>query len=201
MPAAVSNVPPLTSRQVAVAGGLSLLSLTLFVAFALLASAGDTAEAAPSAPTSTAPTPPVQTVAGPTAEVPPHAAAPSLADLAAQFPAEPALIPQEVLTRLELAGADSVHRELGLYLGALQLGFASRSVQVEPTLRSYAFRLAERVNAHPERYRVLVVAPTAPLAQARAAVLERFFARAGALPDRLRIVPLVGPHGLHAEPA
>ena len=62
----------------------------------------------------------------------------------ASFPADPSPIPVDLLTRLESAGDSSLETELGFLLDAIQHGFGRNSARLEPTLRSYVFRMTSR---------------------------------------------------------
>jgi hypothetical protein len=117
------------------------------------------------------------------------------------FPDEPEPIPSGVLTALEQATEESLDVEMTRLLDALQHGFGERSVQVEPTLRPYAFRLAGRLNVRAASFRVRVAAPDPALAEARAATLRRLFEAAGVAPGRLQIAARRGAPALLAEPA
>jgi hypothetical protein len=119
----------------------------------------------------------------------------------AVFPDEPEPIPSGVLTALERASEEPLDVELARLLDALQYGFGERSVQVEPTLRPYAFRLAGRLDVRTAAFRVRVAAPDPALAEARAATLRRLFEAAGVAPGRLQFAARRGAPALLAEPS
>ena len=171
--AALGARPPMPSYAVAVVGGLTLLSLALAVALAMAAAGPEPAAAAtPAAPPAAAPSRP-----------------------AAVFSAEPAPIPIDLLTRLEDAGEEPLGVELTRLLDAVQHGFGQRSVQLDPTLRSYVYRMSSRFEWTPDTFRVAVTAPDPDLATARGVLLERLFSGATAT-GRLQVGTGVGPHAL-----
>ena len=178
---------PLPSYAIVVIGGLALLCVALSAALAVtVAEAGPPAETAADA---TAETPP----AGATAEASTAAAtadAPSAA-----YTADPAPIPVDLITRLEEASEEPLDVELSRLLDAIQHGFDRRSVALEPTLRSYVYRMSSRFEWNPDTFRVAVTAPDAALAQARTATLTHLFEDAAAS-GRLQVRPGVGPHAL-----
>lgn len=135
-----------------------------------------------------------------TADDAPSADSPGAAVNPAAFPAEPHAIPTTLITALEQAGTEPLEVELERLLGALQHGFGETSVQIEPTLRTYAFRLAGRLNVRPSSFRVRVTAPDGALARARAESLRRLFAAAGVVSGRLAFQPRTGLHSLTIEP-
>lgn len=117
------------------------------------------------------------------------------AQIPALFPAEPRPVPQDLITSLEAASGEPLPVELGRLLSAIQEGFGVQSVQLAPELRPYAFRMASRFDWNPDTFRVAVTAPTADLAEARAATLRRLFESAvGA--ERLQVRSGAGPHAL-----
>lgn len=179
--AAASALPagraPLPSYAILLIGGLSVLCLALAGALLLAHSA----ESAPAPPDLTVP---VETVDS----APPAAPA-------AAFDAEPAPIPTALLTRLEAASDGSLEEEFTILLEAIQISFGSSSVQLEPTLRSYAYRMASRFVWNPDTFQVDVQAPDEALAAARAATLVRLF-EAAVDDGRLAVRPGVGPHSL-----
>ena len=113
----------------------------------------------------------------------------------ASFTAEPTAIPVELLTRLEEASDEALYVELARLLEAMQFGFGRRSAQLEPTLRSYVYRMGSRFEWNPDTFRVAVTAPDPALATTRAALLERLFEDAVAA-GRLDVGTGVGPHAL-----
>ena len=120
---------------------------------------------------------------------------------AAIFTADSAPLPASVITALEQASEEPLDVELSRLLDAIQQGFGESSIQIAPTLRPYAYRLAGRMNIRPGAYRVRVAAPSESLAQARAEVLARLFESAGVLSSRLTFVPRSGIHSLTSDPA
>ena len=141
---------------------------------------------------------PVTEPAAPSAPAAPAASAapPTPADdVPAAYPAAPEPIPAALLTQLEAASDAPLATELRVLLEAIQSGFGASSVQLEPTLRSYAYRMASRFEWNPDAYRIAVTAPDAGLAEARAATLNRLFQTAVAA-GRLDIRARVGPHAL-----
>lgn len=117
------------------------------------------------------------------------------------FDAESHPISSGVITALEQAAEEPLDVELSRLLDAIQQGFGESSIQVAPTLRPYAYRLAGRMNIRPGAYRVRVAAPSEELAIARAEVLGRLFEAAGVVTSRLTFVPRTGIHSLTADPA
>ncbi len=117
------------------------------------------------------------------------------------FDAESFPIPASVITALERAAEEPLDVELYRLLDAIQQGFGESSIQIAPTLRPYAYRLAGRMNIRPGAYRVRVAAPSEELAIARAEVLGRLFESAGVVSSRLTFVPRTGIHSLTADPA
>ena len=98
-------------------------------------------------------------------------------------------------------GVMALDVELSRLLDAIQQGFGESSIQIAPTLRPYAYRLAGRMNIRPGAYRIRVAAPSRNLAEARAQVLGRLFESAGVVSSRLTFVPRSGIHSLTADPA
>lgn len=115
------------------------------------------------------------------------------------YPADPQSIPATVLAALEQAAEEPLEVELSRLLDALQFGFGESSIQVEPTLRPYAFRLAGRMNVRGGSFRVRVGAYDEALARQRAESLRRLFEAAGVVPGRLQFSPRSGAPGLTAE--
>ena len=120
---------------------------------------------------------------------------------AAVFTAESSPLPASVITALEQASEEPLDVELSRLLDAIQQGFGESSIQIAPTLRPYAYRLAGRMNIRPGAYRVRVAAPSESLAEARAQVLAHLFETAGVVSSRLTFAPRSGIHSLTAEPA
>jgi hypothetical protein len=192
LPRPVPSGPPLPSRAVLAIGALALTCLALLAALALEAAERE----APLA------------LDGPSSlEGPPGAAAalaaprPPAPAPGAVYPDEPEPIPAGLLAVLEQAAEEPLDVELARLLEALLHGFGESSVQVEPTLRPYAFRLAGRLNVRGGAYVVRVAAPDPALAEARAETLGRLFEAAGVVPGRLRVVARRGVPALTAEPA
>ncbi|WP_143537631.1 hypothetical protein [Rubrivirga marina] len=181
-------LPPLPSWGIALVGGLSLVCLALTAALAIAATDRPRVEAAP-APADTDETAPAGADAP--APVPPPTAPATPAD----FSAEPAPIPVDLLTRLESASDEPLDVELSRLLDAIHHGFGRRSAQLEPTLRSYVYRMASRFEWNPDTFRVAVTAPDPDLASARAVLLEHLFEDAVAA-GRLDVGVGVGPHAL-----
>ena len=185
-PRSPSPRPPLSSTAIAAIGALLVLCLAL--ATALWVTAQNGAPAAQAAPPAQAePNAPSEPAAAP--------ARPDPARLDAAFTAEPSPIPVDLLTRLEAASEEPLDVELSHLLDAVQHGFGQRSTQLEPTLRSYVYRMSSRFEWNPDSFRVAVTAPDADLAAARGATLERLFDDAVAS-GRLRVGTGVGPHAL-----
>lgn len=188
LPSRIPSTPPLSSHGVLFAGALALVCLVLSATL-LFEMAG--------------PTQPVLSFDPPalaigTSSPEPEGAAGALP--VAVFSDDPMPIPTGVLTALEQAAEEPLEAELTRLLDALQHGFGEQSVQVEPTLRPYAFRLAGRLNVRMDSFRVIAGAPDPALAEARAATLRNLFATAGVAPGRLTIVARRGAPGLRAEP-
>lgn len=179
-------VHPLPSYAIALIGGLALTSLALAVALVLALS---------SDPEPVVQAEPVAVVGADPAE--PTAPAPNPAPSAtpASFPADPLPIPVDLITRLEAASGEPLDVELTRLLDAIQHGFGSQSARLEPTLRSYVYRMTSRFEWNPDSFRVAVTAPSADLAEARAALLTSLFEEAVAT-GRLQIGTGTGPHAL-----
>lgn len=173
-PSPIAARPPLPSYAVATIGGLLLLCLALSAALLVAVQDAPPVAAAPKPDTS---------------------ALPASADLDTAFTADPSPIPVDLLTRLEEASAEPLDIELTRLLDAIQHGFGRRSVQLEPTLRSYVYRMASRFEWNPDTFRVAVTAPDGDLAAARGATLERLFDDAIAS-GRLQVGTGVGPDAL-----
>lgn len=188
--------PRLPSWAIVTIGALALLTLSLAAALAVTldapppalppdaASAGASADADAEAGRAQ--------VSNPTADT---GDAPSPAD----FPAEPSPIPVDLLTRLEEASNEPLDVELTRLLDAVQHGFGRRSARLEPTLRSYVYRMASRFEWNAEAHRIAVTAPDPDLAAARRVLLEQLFADAVAA-GRLEVGTGVGPHALTLVP-
>ena len=187
---APADRPPMPSWGIALVGGLSLVCLALTAALALAVAEPDRIEAAPPPADTPSAAAPAAVPSAP-AELP--AAPPTVSP--ASFPADPAPIPVDLLTRLEEASDEPLDVELSRLLDAIQHGFGQRSTQLEPTLRSYVYRMASRFEWNPDAFRVAVTAPDPGLASARAALLERLFEDAVAA-GRLEVGTGVGPHAL-----
>lgn len=170
----------LPSYAVIAIGGLALACLALVVA--LVAALGATSEAS-------------DTLAAPGPPVPEAIAAAEPEASPAFFPAEPAPIPVDLLTQLEAASDQPLEVELGRLLEAIQEGLGTQSARLEPTLRSYVYRMTARFEWNPHTYRIAVTAPDARLAEARKALLDQLFADAVAS-GRLRVGTGIGPHAL-----
>ena len=181
-PARASAVrPPMPSYAFLVIGGLTLLSLALAAALALSDGAPRPASEAGTAPAAVSTAP---------ATVRPTSARPR-----ASFLADPTPIPVDLLTRLEDASAEPLDVELGRLLDAVGHGFGSRSAQLEPTLRSYVYRVSGRLERSPDTFRVAATAPEPALASARADLLKQIF-RGATASGRLQVGAGVGPHAL-----
>lgn len=118
---------------------------------------------------------------------------------AASFPAEPTPIPIDLLTRLESASDSPLETELGYLLDAIQHGFGRNSARLEPTLRSYVYRMTSRFVWNPDSFRVAVTAPNPDLATARGELLKRLFEDA-VTTGRLEIGTGTGPNALMVIP-
>lgn len=184
---------PLPSRAVLAIGSLALTCLTLLAALVLATTSptarASAAEAHPSEAS------PVPADAAREAETDAEADAPTAASEAGAPAGEPAVIPADLLARLEAASDAPLPTELGLFLEAVQLGFGSESAQLEPALRSYAYRLASRFEWNPDHFQIAVTAPDPALAEARSALLGRLFAAAVAS-GRLTLRAGAGAHAL-----
>jgi hypothetical protein len=181
-------LPPLPSWGIALVGALSLVCLALTAALAIAVTDRPRVEAAP-APADT------EGAAAPDAAEPALTPPPAPSVSPADFSADPAPIPVDLLTRLEEASSEPLAVELSRLLDAIQHGFGRRSAQLEPTLRSYVYRMASRFEWNPDSFRVAVTAPDPDLAAARAVLLERLFEDAVAA-GRLDVGTGVGPHAL-----
>ena len=172
--------PPLPSWAVVLIGGLALLCLALVASLALAAGRQAGPETAP--PAAAAPDD------GPVADAGPDA-------IPVSFPADPSPIPVDLITRLEAASEEPLDVELSRLLDAIQHGFGTQSVQLDPTLRSYVYRMASRFEWNPDTFRVAVTAPDPDLATARGALLEHLFEDASAT-GHLQVGTGIGPHAL-----
>ncbi len=181
--------PPLPSWAIATIGALALLALALAVALAV------TLDVPPDALPHELATPQAEGTGAPPAQVSTRPADTRAAPSPSDFPADPSPIPVDLLTRLEEAGDQPLDIELSRLLDAIQFGFGRRSARLDPTLRSYVYRMASRFEWNPESYRVAVTAPDPELAAARGALLEQLFSDAIAA-GRLQIGTGVGPHAL-----
>lgn len=191
----VTSGPPLSSTGVLALAGLTLACLGLMAAL-VLTSANAPQEYVPMARTAAGAEPSTAAL-GTTPEAPkPKPQVLSLDSLAATFPAEARPIPTEMITRVEDAASEPLEIELGHLLEAIQTGFGERSVQVEPTIRPYVFRMAGRLTVRSDSFRIAVTAPDDALATARAATLRRLFDTAGVPSPRLSIGVGSGPHAL-----
>ena len=189
------SVRALPSWAAAVIGGLSLLSLALAVTLAAVLLEDAPVEAVPVAePDAGLEAPPAEAAEADVAETSDEAPL-EPATAPSSFAAEPSPIPVELLTRLEEASDQPLEVELTRLLDATQHGFGRRSARLEPTLRSYVYRMASRFEWNPATFRVAVTAPDPDLAAARGALLEQLFAEAVEA-GRLDIGTGVGPHGL-----
>ncbi len=178
------------SWGIVLVGGLSLLCAVLAIALAMALQA---------APPATAEQPSVASADRPAAETAPE---PEPVRSPATFSAEATSIPVELITRLEAASEEPLDVELSRLLDAIQHGFGRRGAVLEPTLRSYVYRMASRFEWNPDSFRIAVTAPDPDLAAARGALLERLFEDAVAA-GRLAVGTGVGPHALTlvAEPS
>ena len=189
-----ASLQPLPSWGIAVIGGLSLLCLALAASLAVAVAEPARVEAAPPAADTQEVSAADVTAADVTAPEPAEAEDTPTAT-PASFTAEPTSIPVELLTRLEEASDQPLEVELSRLLEAIQFGFGRRSAQLEPTLRSYVYRMGSRFEWNPDSFRVAVTAPDPALASARAAQLERLFEDAVAA-GRLDVGTGIGPHAL-----
>lgn len=114
---------------------------------------------------------------------------------APSYGAEAGVVPTSLITRLEAASDGPLAAELDLLLDAVQIGFGERSVQLDPTLRTYAYRTSSRFVWEPDTFTITVQAPEADLAEARAATLSRLFETA-IDEGQLAIEPAVGQHSI-----
>ncbi len=190
MPSRISSGPPLPSRAVLAIGGLTLLCLTLVTALLFAADADGEERVRLDAPVAGA----AHLQAAPVATPPEEPAVPRTV-----YAAEPEPIPAGVLAALEQSAEEPLETELARLLDALQYGFGESSVEVEPTLRPYAFRLAGRLNVRGGAFRIRVGAYDGALARQRAETLARLFEAAGVAPGRLQFQPRTGAPGLAVE--
>lgn len=181
--------PALPSYAVVIIGGLALACLALCVALV-------------TALTSPEPTPPPIVTATPeaiaapgTTPEPTPAGQTGASATPADFPAPPAPIPVDLITALEAASSEPLEVELSRLLEAIQHGFGGQSARLEPTLRSYVYRMAARFEWNPNTFRVAATAPDARLAEARKALLESLFEEAVGT-GRLAVGTGTGPHAL-----
>lgn len=189
-PVSIGPVVPartLPSYAVILIGGLALVCLALSVALvaALSSDAPDLAQAAPEPPAG----PVIEPLSPSPDDTDPGAVSP------ADFPADPAPIPIGLITQLEAASEEPLEVELSRLLEAIQHGFGTRSARLEPTLRSYVYRMSARFEWNPNTFRVAVTAPDVRLAEARKALLDQLFPDAVAT-GRLEVGVGAGPHAL-----
>lgn len=199
----IPSGPPLSSRAIVMVGGIALFCLALITAL-ILESGGNAggsqlqldipAEQASEQTSQSDPS------AGQGGGLLPLAATEAAGDRVL-FDAESHPISTGVITALEQAAEEPLDVELNRLLEAIQQGFGESSIQIAPSLRPYAYRLAGRMNIRPGAYRVRVAAPSEELANARAEVLGRLFELAGVVNRRLTFVPGMGIHSLTADPA
>lgn len=189
--AAPATRPLLPSYAVVVIGGLALACLALCVALVAALSRPEAVTVPTAAPTEIPADPSPE--AAPLPEPAPEAVAPAATP--ADFPAAAVPIPVDLLTELEAASSETLDVELSRLLAAIQHGFGTQSARLEPTLRSYVYRMAARFEWNPDTYRVAVTAPDARLAEARKALLEGLFEEAIAS-GRLDVGTGTGPHAL-----
>lgn len=185
--AVTSPTPVFSSTAVLVIGALSFACLVLSV----LLLSPDTAPAAE------APLPPAAGVDGPASGSDPdgEAGIPGGVAAASSFSAEPQPIPVALITRLEASSDAPLETELGHLLDAVQHGFGDESARLEPTLRSYVYRMASRFMWNPDTFRVAVTSPDPTLAAARGALVERLFDDAVEA-GRLQVRSGTGPNAL-----
>jgi hypothetical protein len=96
------------------------------------------------------------------------------------------------LTSIERAAMGPLELELGRLGRALQGAFGRSSTEVAPVLRPYVAHAATRMATHPARFRLVVFAPDAALAAARAESIMRAFEGAGLSADMLTMTAGVG---------
>ena len=189
------ELPLSASQSVLLVLGLTLTSLLLLAA-AVVAS-DDTPPPDPPPPTASPSTValPAGSAEGDLADDTPDTERTASRQIPALYPAEPRPVPQEVITDIEAASGEPLPVELGRLLSGIQEGFGAESVQLAPELRAYVFRMASRFDWNPDTFRVAVTAPSAELAEARAATLRRLFESATGS-ERLQIRSGAGPHAL-----
>ncbi|NNF59411.1 MAG: hypothetical protein HKN04_14340 [Rhodothermaceae bacterium] len=192
VPSRIPSGPPLPSRAVLLIGGLALLCLVLLATLTFAVSNADAPSLALDAP----PDPVAAARLDATTTRSPQR---TEAGSDAVYAAEPNAIPTGVLTALEQASEEPIEVEFNRLLDAIQHGFGESSVQIEPTLRPYAARIAGRLNVRPVSFTVRVAAPDRALAQARARALGRLFDAMGVVSSRLSFTPRAGAPGLSAE--
>ena len=168
---------PLPSYAILIIGFLTLLCLALAAALVVAVSEQPAPDDLGTVVEVSAPAEPVD-----------EAPAPS-------FGAEAGVVPTDLITRLEAASDGPIQTEMKLLLDAIQIGFGEQSVQLDPSLRTYAYRTSSRFIWEPDTFTVTVQAPTQDLAEARAATLSRLFETAIDA-GRLSIAPAVGQHSL-----
>ena len=182
---------PLPSWVVLALGSAALSALSLLALLALrpFDAAPDAADVVATETVAATPAP---------ADTAPVAAEPT-GPAAASFGTDPTPVPADVLARLEAASNEPLHGELSQLLRAIQVGFGSQSAQVDPALRPYTVRMASRFEWNPDTFHIAVAAPSADLAAARVATLQRVFGDAVAA-RRLLIEPTTGPDALTLAP-
>lgn len=180
----------------AVPVGFGILTLLVLVLSAALVARPE-AQASAAGPDLEDAVPPDPEPAAATPSTPPADETP--APPVASFPAEPTPIPVDLLTRLEGASDSPLETELGFLLDAIQHGFGRNSARLEPTLRSYVYRMTSRFAWNPDSFRVAVTAPNPELAAARGELLKRLFEDAIAT-GRLEIGTGTGAHALMVIP-
>lgn len=192
----------MSSRAILMVGFMALFSLALLTALTFEASSGnEPADVSLDMPAGTGAQTPVEPNLpgeGPGGGTIPETGTEAPTD-SPVYDSEAHPISATTLTALEQAAEEPIDIELARLLEAIQQGFGESSIQIEPTLRPYAFRLAGRLNIRPENYRIRVSAPIEDLAIARAEILGRLFESAGVVSNRLTFTPRTGIHSLIAD--
>ena len=186
----VPRSTPLPSYAILAIGGLSLVCLGLLAVVAWNVEQTTAPPLHLDGPGASS-TPPPEPIEPLPLEEPTHTSA---------FDTEPQRIPNDLVIDLELAAEETIDVELDRYFEAVLHGFGESSAQIEPTLPTYAARLAGRLNAQSVSYHIEVTAPDSALAAARAESLRRLFEAKGVVSERLLFTAERGAPGLTVVP-
>jgi hypothetical protein len=171
--------PPMSSRAILMVGSLALLCLALAAALAFQA-IREPEPAPPALDASAAASGVATSPATRTRSRLPNTLLESLP------------VSDTTLTSIERAAVGPLEVELVRLGRALQDAFGRSSSEVAPVLRPYVAHAAERMRSHPARFRLVVTAPDAELAAARADAILHAFEGAGLPADMLTMTAGAG---------